>query len=88
VKILYTESSNGWGGQEIRVLKEAIGLRARGHTCVFAVQKEGKLSSQARKEGFSVYELSFEKKYAISVLWSLRKSSEKTTFKLLAPTPP
>ena len=38
--ILHTESSNGWGGQEIRILKEAIGLRSRGHEIVFAVTVE------------------------------------------------
>ena len=77
MKILYTESSNGWGGQEIRILKEALGLRSRGHECIFAVQKEGKLSLHAKKEGFIVYNLSFEKKYAISLLWSLRKIIRK-----------
>jgi glycosyltransferase involved in cell wall biosynthesis len=73
VKILYTESSNGWGGQEIRILKEALGLRKRGHECIFGVQRDGKLSLQAKKEGFSVYDLNFEKKYAMSLLWALRK---------------
>jgi glycosyltransferase involved in cell wall biosynthesis len=29
--IAHTEASNGWGGQEIRILSEAAALRARGH---------------------------------------------------------
>ena len=31
LSILHTESSNGWGGQEIRILTEAAGMRRRGH---------------------------------------------------------
>ena len=27
--ILHTEASSGWGGQELRILDEAAGLRAR-----------------------------------------------------------
>ncbi len=31
LSILHTEASAGWGGQEIRILTEAAGLRERGH---------------------------------------------------------
>ncbi len=31
MRILHTEASQGWGGQEIRILSEASGLIARGH---------------------------------------------------------
>ena len=31
MRILHTESSLGWGGQEIRILTEARGLQDRGH---------------------------------------------------------
>ena len=31
LSIVHTESSGGWGGQEIRILTEAAGLRRRGH---------------------------------------------------------
>jgi glycosyltransferase involved in cell wall biosynthesis len=69
--ILHTESSNGWGGQEIRILKEAIGLRQRGHTIVFAVVSGGKLVDQARKEGFTVYEVAFCRTSVFSALRDL-----------------
>src|SRR5476649_1367585 len=69
--ILHTESSNGWGGQEIRILKESIGLRQRGHTIVFAVVCGGKLVDQARKEGFTVYEVDFRRISAFSALREL-----------------
>lgn len=61
MKILHTESSNGWGGQEIRILKEAQGMRSRGHEVILAVVEGGKLVGEARKEGFLVYELEYKK---------------------------
>jgi glycosyltransferase involved in cell wall biosynthesis len=69
--ILHTESSNGWGGQEIRILKEAIGLRSRGHEIIFAVVRGGKLVDHARKAGFTVYEIEFKRSKAFGVLREL-----------------
>ena len=31
MRILHTEASCGWGGQEIRILDEAAGMIERGH---------------------------------------------------------
>jgi hypothetical protein len=31
LRILHTEASLGWGGQEIRILTEAAGMIGRGH---------------------------------------------------------
>jgi len=64
MKILHTEASWGWGGQEIRILREAIGLRERGHDIYFAVVPGGVLVQRARDEGFEVREISFLKKHA------------------------
>lgn len=62
MKILHLEASPGWGGQEIRILREAEGMRKRGHELFLAVARNGGLVAEARKAGFLVYELSFEKK--------------------------
>ncbi len=71
MKILHTESSSGWGGQEIRILRESIGMRARGHTCFFAVAKHGGLVSKARAEGFQVFEVRFKRPRALLAIWEL-----------------
>lgn len=73
MKILHTESSNGWGGQEIRILKEAIGLRKQGHEIFFAVVRGGKLASYARREGFTTYEIDFQRSSILSALRELLK---------------
>ncbi len=51
MRIIHMEASPGWGGQEMRILKEALGLRSRAITLLFAIQKGGGLVEAARKEG-------------------------------------
>ena len=63
MRILHLEASSGWGGQEIRILRESEGMRARGHEVVLGVMKGGGLVAQARQAGFTVYELDFSKSY-------------------------
>lgn len=45
----------------MRILREAIGMRQRGYTVIFAISRGGKLVEKAKKEGFSVFEVSFKK---------------------------
>jgi glycosyltransferase involved in cell wall biosynthesis len=60
-RILHLESSPGWGGQEIRILNEARGMRKRGYTIYFAVAKKGKLIARAKSFGFKVFEVNYRK---------------------------
>jgi glycosyltransferase involved in cell wall biosynthesis len=68
MKILHTESSTGWGGQEMRILREAIGMRQRGHEIFLAVHQGGRLIEKAREEGFIVYEFDLKKS---AMLWTI-----------------
>lgn len=61
MNILHLEASAGWGGQEIRILREAEGMRERGHTVILAVTRGGGLVSRARNAGFTVYEVNFRR---------------------------
>lgn len=49
--ILHTESSTGWGGQEIRILTEAAGMIARGHKVVLVTPPEAEIAPAAVKRG-------------------------------------
>lgn len=71
MRILHTESSRGWGGQEIRILREAEGMRKRGHEVILAVNSGGGLISRAKEAGFLVYELSFTKTSALKTIYAL-----------------
>ena len=61
MKILHLEASAGWGGQEIRILREAEAMRAQGHEVILGVMQDGALISKACKAGFTVYSLKFQK---------------------------
>jgi len=73
MRFLHTESSKGWGGQEIRILREALGLQKRGHEPVLAVNRGGKLIEKARRENLTVYELDFTKWAALKTIRALLK---------------
>jgi glycosyltransferase involved in cell wall biosynthesis len=49
LRILHTESSLGWGGQEIRVLGEARGMRRRGHDVHLAASAESRIAREAAR---------------------------------------
>jgi glycosyltransferase involved in cell wall biosynthesis len=71
MRVLHTEASPGWGGQELRILNEAEGMRARGHEVILAIQKGGGLIKPARDKGFLVYEIPFRKMRSIQVFFQL-----------------
>lgn len=77
MNILHLEASTGWGGQEIRILREAEGMRSKGHTVILAVAKGGKLVMRAREAGFFVYELNFKRAAWLlsffKLLWIMKK---------------
>jgi len=55
----------------MRILKEAEGMRKRGHEIIFAIAKGGGLVQKARDKGFLVYELNFKKVAWIHTIFSL-----------------
>lgn len=71
MKILHTEASLGWGGQEMRILAEAEGMRERGHEIFFAVADGAQLAVKARLKGFEVFEIKLRLKSFIPALYQL-----------------
>lgn len=62
LRILHTESSQGWGGQEIRILTESAAMRGRGHDVIIAACRDSNLEREARVLGIPVVALSIEHK--------------------------
>jgi glycosyltransferase involved in cell wall biosynthesis len=54
--IVHTESSRGWGGQEIRILSEAEGMQARGHRITLICPPETALRREALKRGLATFD--------------------------------
>lgn len=51
MKILHTESSIGWGGQELRILTEMEGMRRRGHDVLLLTADVAEILPAARARG-------------------------------------
>jgi glycosyltransferase involved in cell wall biosynthesis len=59
--ILHTETLKNWGGQQNRVLSEAIGLRDIGHKVVIVCNRGSELSRRAKISGIKFYEVNMAK---------------------------
>ncbi|HEJ9417745.1 TPA: glycosyltransferase family 4 protein [Proteus mirabilis] len=71
LSILHTESSCGWGGQEIRILTESQGMVQRGHHVTLVCCPNSKIAKAAPDYGVEVVTLPIEKKRG-SALMALR----------------
>ncbi len=77
MRILHTESSTELGGQELRVLEEAIGMQARGHTVILAVDSESQLAFRARTHGIPLEPIPMKKRQAWPAILNLLRAIEK-----------
>jgi len=62
LRILHTESSHGWGGQEIRILTEARGMQDRGHEVLIATTDNAELLPAAARLGLQTVVLPMRRK--------------------------
>src|SRR5271155_592552 len=56
-RILHSESSLGWGGQEVRVLAELEWMRRQGHWVALAAPVASSLARRAQEAGIPFYPL-------------------------------
>jgi glycosyltransferase involved in cell wall biosynthesis len=77
MRIVHTEASCGWGGQEIRILEEARGLIARGHEVHLLCPREARIFAEAARFGVPATALPIGRKKPSGVLalrrWLLDK---------------
>lgn len=81
--VLHTESSDGWGGQEIRILLEAQELRKRGYDIVLACQKNSGLSQNARASGLPVEHIKMRSYFDIFAIMKLRGLIRRHNFQIV-----
>jgi glycosyltransferase involved in cell wall biosynthesis len=72
LKILHTESSCGWGGQEIRILNEASGFIGRGHQVELVCAPQAEIYEAAVARSIPTHTLPIVKK-RLSGLWAVRR---------------
>lgn len=73
IKVLHTEWSGGWGGQEIRILNEMLALREQGVEVLLASTAHAQLTQQAQKQGIRCFHLPFGGNADLKTLWGLFK---------------
>jgi len=55
MRVLHTESSTGWGGQENRTLNELIAMRERGHELAVVSRPGARIIERAKEAGFETF---------------------------------
>jgi glycosyltransferase involved in cell wall biosynthesis len=73
--IVHTESSLGWGGQEIRILSEAAGMRRRGHDVRVYAAHRSRLAEEAARFDVPVMALPIGRKRPAGLVAMLRALS-------------
>jgi glycosyltransferase involved in cell wall biosynthesis len=68
LRILHTEASMGWGGQEIRILTEAQTFRAHGHDVLVAANAGSEIAANAPRYGIPVTLLPLARRNVKSVV--------------------
>ncbi len=63
ITVLHTESSKGWGGQEVRTYRESLGLKKLGAKIILLCQPGSKLGEKAAAAGIDVHECTMQKSY-------------------------
>jgi glycosyltransferase involved in cell wall biosynthesis len=68
LRIIHTESSLGWGGQELRIIVEAQGMIGRGHDVRLAAPEESRVLAEARRRGIPTNAVPIARKNATGLL--------------------
>jgi len=71
--ILHTEASPGWGGQEIRLLTEALAFAKRGFRLIVVAPPNSALMREARSYGLTVRPLAMRGPMDAAACWRMRR---------------
>ena len=73
IKVLHTEWSDGWGGQEIRIINEMIAVREKNIEVYLACRNQAKIKQKAIENDIRVFTLPFDGAYDIKTIRALIK---------------
>lgn len=82
-RILHTEWSNGYGGQEIRIVSEMLEMRKRGHYVALATRDTCRILNKARDLGFDTFVVPFAKQFDIKSIICLIEIIKKHNFDII-----
>ncbi len=73
IRVLHTEWSNGWGGQEIRVINEMIAVREEGIEVFLACRDDSVIKEKSLENNIKVFTLPFKGNTDFKTLFGLNK---------------
>lgn len=73
MRILHTESSKGWGGQENRTMNELVSMRQRGHVLAVVSRPGARILERAKELGFETFTVDMRGAIDFPAVFSLRK---------------
>ena len=73
IKVLHTEWSDGWGGQEIRIIGEMLAVREQGVEVCLACRAHAAIKQKALEHQIPVFTLPFRGNADFKTLFALRK---------------
>lgn len=72
-RILHTEWSDGWGGQERRIISEMAGMAERGHHMVLATRPQCQIAKRAEQIGVPVLLLPMRRTFDLASIFALAR---------------
>jgi glycosyltransferase involved in cell wall biosynthesis len=73
IRVLHTEWSDGWGGQEIRIINEMIALREQGVEVFLACTNHAQIKQKAVDNDIKVFTLPFRGNADFKTLFGIKK---------------
>jgi hypothetical protein len=78
IRVLHTEWSDGWGGQEIRIINEMLAVREQGIEVFLACRGNARIKEEAERHNIPVFVLPFRGNADLRTLFALRRIVKKT----------
>jgi len=73
IRILHTEWSDGWGGQEIRIINEMLAVREQGIEVYLACREHSQIGLKAQQNNITVFFLPFKSNFDLITIFKLIK---------------
>ena len=83
MKILHTEWSDGWGGQEIRILAESLAFIKKGYEITIAAQPKSQLYKKSKEAGVPTFALKMNKGLNLLAIYSLVRFINKNKIQIV-----
>lgn len=77
MRILHTESSTGWGGQENRTMNELLTMRERGHELAVLSRPGARIIERAREQGFETFAVDMRGAIDLPAIFRLRSAIKR-----------